>query len=249
MTSIPAVTARQMAEVDRLMASDFGVAPIQLMEVAGAAVATFTRTFRADGDVAGQPIMALAGSGGNGGDALVAARLLHAWGARVTVVLSRPADALTGLAANHLHAVHRLGIDVLDGESLESLPKATVVIDGLLGFSATGAPRGTTARLIDMANASSAPVLAIDLPSGLDPDTGVVAEPCIRASATLTLGLPKLGLLAPQAAPWVGALTVASIGVPAGAYRRVGVEVPDSLFARASFLPVPLSHQEDSHDH
>jgi NAD(P)H-hydrate epimerase len=237
-----------MAEVDLLMASDYGVAPIQLMEVAGSAVATFTRTLCPEGGVSGQPILALAGSGGNGGDALVAARLLHAWGAKVTVILVKPAATHTGLAADHLRTVQILGIDVLDGASLDVLPAATVVIDGLLGFSATGAPRGTIAHLINLANASPAPILAIDLPSGLTVDTGAALEPCIRATATLTLGLPKPGLLAPEAAPFVGALTVASIGIPAAAYHQVGVEVSPDLFARDTFLPVPTPRESTAHD-
>jgi NAD(P)H-hydrate epimerase len=237
---VPAITAQQMAEVDRLMASDVGVVPVQLMEVAGNAVAAFTRTLCPDGDVSAQPIVALAGSGGNGGDVLVAARLLHSWGAEVTVILAKPASALTGLAADHLRSVEQLGIDMVDGDSLDHLPNATVVIDGLLGFSATGAPRGSIAHLIDLANASPSPILAIDLPSGLTADFGTALEPCIRATATLTLGLPKPGLIAPEAAPFVGDLTVASIGVPAAIYRKVGVDVPPNLFFRDTFLPIPF---------
>jgi len=238
MSEIPAVSGQQMAFVDRLMHDRYEVAPVQLMEHAGYAVATFTRMLFPDADALDQPVVLPAGSGGNGGDALVAARLLAAWGAKPTVVLSRPASQLTGLPADHLRSVEAFGIPVLDGATVPDLPAAAVIVDGLLGSGATGGPTGTIARLIDLANERETYVLAIDVPSGLDATTGTANDPCIVASGTLTLGLPKTGLLVDAAAEFTGSLLLADIGIPAMAYRDVGVEVPDDLFSSTWLVPL-----------
>ena len=104
---VPAVTPDQMSQVDRLMAEEFGVDVLQLMEVAGLAVASWARARFLEGDARGKTVLVLAGSGGNGGDGMVAARLLYAWGARPTVWLSHDAAALRGAAA-HRRASTRL---------------------------------------------------------------------------------------------------------------------------------------------
>lgn len=112
-----------------------------------------------------------------------------------------------------------------------------LVIDALIGYGLGGAPRGAAAALIRAANEQAAPVLSLDLPSGLDATTGEAYEPTIRASATLTLALPKTGLLAPGAAEWTGELYLADIGIPAEVYREpgLGLEV-GPLFARQEIL-------------
>jgi NAD(P)H-hydrate epimerase len=231
MSGIPALTAGQMARVDEIMLIEFGVEPIQLMELAGHAVATRIRTLAAAGDAPGGPVVFLAGNGGNGGDALVAARFLRAWGAQVTVVLSKPAPDYAGLPARHLRTLERLEVRILDGATIDRLPEATIVVDGLLGFSTIEAPRGTTARLIDMANGHDAYRLAIDVPSGIEATTGAAFAPCIVAAETITLGLPKTGLMTGEAVANTGRLVLADIGIPPAAYARVGVAVPGDLFA------------------
>jgi NAD(P)H-hydrate epimerase len=238
MSDIPAVTASQMAEVDRIMAATFGVEPVQLMEHAGYGVATFTRMLFQDFDVLDQSVLVLAGSGGNGGDALVAARLLAGWGARVTVVLSRPDTDLQGLPAAHLRAVRALGVDVLDGTTVDALPEAAVLIDGLLGAGAVNAPTGTVARLVDLANGHDSYLLAIDVPSGMNATTGEAHDPCIVASGTLTLGLPKTGLVTDEAIELTGSLVLIDIGIPPAAYREIGVTVPDDLFSATWMVPL-----------
>ncbi len=254
---IPAITPDQMSQVDRIMAVDFGVGVPQLMELAGHAVAAWAREQMLVGDARGKQVLILAGSGGNGGDALVAARLLHAWGADVAIWLSHHPDSLRGAAAHQAQSLHALGLPLTpptehgtgdggqqtEGEQAIALPAADLIIDGLLGFGLSGPPSGAAARLIAAANAHSAPILAIDLPSGLDARTGEPYHPCIRATATLTLALPKTGLLAPAAQPVTGELFVADIGVPPAAYARIGVEV-GPLFSersvlRADFPPIP----------
>ncbi len=238
MSAIPAIDAKQMAKVDEIMSTQFGVEPIQLMEHAGYAVATFTRMLFPEFDAAGRQVVVLAGSGGNGGDALVAARFLATWGTQVTVFLSKPAAAFSGLAAAHLHTIQRLGVPVADGATIDRLPGSAVIVDGLLGFSTNDAPRGTTAGLITMANDHDAYLLAIDVPSGMNATTGSAYEPCILASGTLTLGLPKTGLMSPDSAGITGSLVLADIGIPAAAYEAIGVDVPRDLFSSSRFLPV-----------
>lgn len=236
--AIPAVTADQMAIIDRLMDDHYGVAPVQLMEVAGMAIAGFARTLLAGLPTGQQRVVVLAGTGGNGGDALVAARFLHGWGVEVTVVLSRHPQNYHGLAGSHLDTADRLDIPILAGATLASLPPADLLIDGLLGFSTTRPPSDTVANLIGLANACDAVRLAIDVPSGLNATTGEAYEPCLRADLTLTLALAKTGLLNLRAAPYVGNLALADIGVPPAAYLQLGVDVPTDLFARHGIIPL-----------
>lgn len=243
MTDPPSISAAQMAEIDRIMLDDLGIEPLQLMELAGLAVASFARKHLLDGDVRGQRVMALAGTGGNGGDAIVAARLLTAWGADVAIVTTRGIEEHAGLAAHQLEVARRWAIPIEVGNTTTKtlLPAdvaADLIIDGLLGFSLRGDPQGVSASLIDAANRSGRPILAIDLPSGLDATSGTVGSPCVRATSTLTLAMAKRGLLVRAAAPVVGELWVADIGVPAQAYARLGVDLANPMFARGSFVPV-----------
>lgn len=235
--AIPALTANQMAEIDRIMLEEFGVETLQLMEVAGRAVAVFARQRFLGGDARGKRIAVLCGSGGNGGDGMVAARFLHAWGALPEVCLGRHPIPDKGIAGHHLAILEQLGVPIHPPTTSPRVPETDLVIDALLGFSLTGAPSGETAALIAAANAQKAPILAVDLPSGLEATNGNVYDPCIRAAATLTLALPKTGLFTPAARLVIGELVVADIGVPRAAYARLGIEV-DPLFASDDFLPM-----------
>jgi NAD(P)H-hydrate epimerase len=241
---VPTLTPDEMAQVDRVMIDELGVEVLQLMELAGRAIADWARE-RFLGDATGKRVLVLAGSGGNGGDGMVAARLLHAWGALPTIRLSHEAQSLRGAAAHQAHSLEALGLPLLpppENDDVEPLtfPEADLIIDGLFGFGLSGAPTGASARLIEAANAHPAPILAIDLPSGLDAASGEPYDPCIRAEATLTLALPKTGLLNEAAGPFVGELAVADIGVPAAAYARLGLTV-DPLFGRRSIVRVEQS--------
>jgi NAD(P)H-hydrate epimerase len=120
------------------------------------------------------------------------------------------------------------------------LNEADVVLDALLGYSLDGPPREPEAGLIRTANAHAIPLLALDLPSGLDPDRGVPHDPTIRATRTLALALPKVGLLRPEAAGSVGELWLADISVPARAYASFGI-VPGPLFAEADLIQIATS--------
>ena len=237
---IPALTPDQMSRVDRIMVDDFGVTVLQLMEVAGQAVAAWARERFLGGDARGKTVLVLAGSGGNGGDGMVAARFLHSWGGHPAVWLSHDAATLRAKRRGPpVRSLRALGLPIHPPDQDESaaFPDADLIVDALLGFGLSGPPSGPAARLITAANAHPAPVLAVDLPSGLDARTGHPYEPCIRADATLTLALPKTGLLAPTARPVTGELAIADIGIPPQVYARLGVHV-EPLFGQQSIVRV-----------
>lgn len=240
MPPLPALTAAQMAEIDRIMLEEFGVETMQLMEVAGRAVAVFARQHFLGNDARNKRIAILCGSGGNGGDGMVAARYLSAWGALPEIWLGRRPVPGKGIAAHQLAILERLTLPIHEPTLSPNLPESDLVIDALLGFSLAGAPTGETAALIVAANTQPAPILAIDLPSGLEATEGTVYDPCIRATATLTLALPKTGLLTASARAVVGELVIADIGVPAAAYQRLGTKV-DAVFATSDFIPANAS--------
>jgi NAD(P)H-hydrate epimerase len=234
---VPGLSTKQMIEVDRAMIEDFGIQLIQMMENAGRNLADLARGRFLDGDPRGKRVTVLAGSGGNGGGALVAARRLHNWGAAVAVTLAQPATEMTAVPAHQLDILERMSVPIIAAESVASLAVADVVLDGLIGYSLKGPPRGAAAELIEWANRQNAPLLALDVPSGVDADTGIIFDPAIRASATMTLALPKLGLLGPGVEAHVGELYLADLSVPPGLYQRPPLDIRvEPLFARAEVI-------------
>lgn len=211
--SVPWVDADQMREVDRAMVEDLGIQLVQMMENAGRHLAELAMRRFAPTTVA-----VLAGTGGNGGGAMVAARHLHNAGCDVSVTLIAP-DRLLGVPLHQHDILRRLGVSFTDDPSPSDL-----VLDGLLGYSIDGVPRGRAAELITWAGARV--VLALDLPSGLDPGSGVAHVPCIDAAATLTLAAPKVGL---RDADPVGELYLADISVPPVVFANLGFSALDGL--------------------
>ena len=236
---VPWITTAQMIEIDRAMIEDCGIALIQMMENAGRSLAHLARERFLGGDPRGKRVVVMAGTGGNGGGALVCARRLTGWGADVHVVVSRPDEAFTQVPGHQLEILRRMGVPIAVAGNTDPTLNAepTLIIDGLIGYSLQGAPRGTTADLIRIANAQPAPVLSLDLPSGVDADSGEVCDPAGRAAATLTLALPKVGLRAPGAEGHVGELYLADIGVPPSLYATpsIGLTV-GPLFATADVV-------------
>jgi NAD(P)H-hydrate epimerase len=218
---VPALTADQMRQVDRAMVEDLHIELLQMMENAGRHLADVAMTRFA-------PVSAtvLAGPGGNGGGGLVAARHLLNRGCTVCVVLSQP-DSLTEVPAHQADILDRMGVVIAKRPQ-----PADLIVDALIGYSLRGNPTGQAAALITWANEQPSPILALDTPSGLDVTTGVGATPHIRATATLTLALPKVGLIA---APCVGELYLADISVPPIVYQRLGL-TPPKLFRDATVI-------------
>lgn len=233
---VPAVTAAQMREVDRIMVEDLGISILQMMENAGRAFAELTRI-----QLAGlnrRRVVVLAGRGGNGGGGMAAARRLAIWGAEVRVVLAHPDAALAEAPARQLASLRSMGVPIHHpAEAASPLHQAEVVLDALLGYSTDGPPREPEAGLVRTANSHGVPILSLDLPSGLDPDRGVPYDPTLRATRTLTLALPKVGLLRPEAARSVGELWLADISVPPHVYARFDI-YPGSLFTESDLIRI-----------
>jgi NAD(P)H-hydrate epimerase len=222
---IPYLTTAQMREVDRLMVEEYGIALLQMMENAGRNLAHLARRRFLNCDSVGKHIVVLAGNGGNGGGAMVAARRLHSWGAHVQVILTKPPAVLQGVPAQQAAILQKLGLALIQADALPERMHTDLILDGVIGYSLSGAPQGTAAALIRWADVQSAPILALDMPSGVDASTGDVYDPAICAEATLTLALPKQGLIAPEAQQNVGELYLADISVPPDLYARLGFDV------------------------
>lgn len=212
---VPRISVGQMREIDRLAVERFGLEVIQMMENAGRAVAELARQLGCS-----NPLI-LCGKGNNGGDGLVAARFLSSWGFPTRVILASSSDDLNPLAKKQFQITNAMGIEVA-----ADLEGADLVIDSLLGYNLRGDPRDNYAKLISLANNSGKQILAVDNPSGLDSETGEAREPCIKATATLALTLPKNGLFLRDGPAKSGKLFVADMGIPHGLYKLLGLEVP-----------------------
>ncbi|MDX1521419.1 MAG: NAD(P)H-hydrate epimerase [Anaerolineae bacterium] len=235
--AIPYLTTSQMIEVDRAMIEDYRVDLIQMMENAGRNLAHLARERFFDSDPVGKSVVVLAGSGGNGGGALVCARRLHNYGAEVRVYVTRPAAEFNPVPAHQLDILQRMGLSIGPAESIAAAPRPDLIIDGLIGYSLKGAPRGSTADLIRWANRLAGPSLALDAPSGVDTTTGTVFDPVIKATATMTLALPKEGLRAKGVEETVGELYLADISVPPELYAEpaLGLRV-GPIFAHSDIV-------------
>lgn len=214
-------SAALMRQVDLEAERLFHIGPAQLMEVAGFQVARFVNGWM--GAAAGRRIAVVAGAGNNGGDALVAARFLSQRGAAVVSLCLPPKDAST-LVATHALTLRAMGIEC---QSLDSSLRlsADLIVDGLLGTGSRLPLREPAAGLIAGINRSGIPVISIDLPSGLDSESGEGDSSAVQAAATVTLGLPKPAL---RSARCSGRLFLADIGLPAalfGPQERAVVEL------------------------
>ena len=214
------LTTDQMIEVDRLMTDVLEIKLIQMMENAGRNLARLC-VQRFLGDPASKKVVVLAGTGGNGGGAMVAARRLNQWGADVQVLTTKPDDEFSGVPAHQLGILRRLGISISHGDFPASDVIPDAILDGVIGYSLKGNPRGRAAELIEWTATAKAPVLSLDVPSGVDSTEGVVRTPSVVATATMTLAAPKVGLSATEAQSNIGELFVADIGVPDWVYQQI----------------------------
>ncbi len=231
--NIPYLTTEQMAEVDRIAVEEVGILLVQMMENAGRSLAELARRMLG-GDLSKRRIAILCGSGNNGGGGMVAARNLHNWGARIQIELAVDLSQLKDAPAHQRRILQAMG---LTGETDIDLSEADLILDTMIGYGIRGDPHDRIAGLIDLANQSAKPVLALDVPSGLDATSGLPGNPCIQAAATLTLALPKVGFRRPSAMPYVGELYLADIGIPPEIYRRLGLEI-QSPFIEESIVKI-----------
>ncbi|MDG6901169.1 MAG: NAD(P)H-hydrate epimerase [Nitrososphaerota archaeon] len=232
------LTSEEMRRVDEVAVNDFGIEVLSLMENAGLQTALLARRMLG-GTAAGKKVACLVGKGNNGGDGLVAARHLHDWGADVSLALGARRVEFGTAAAKQLKTAEKLGLPVT--EEVADLKHSELVIDSLLGYGSAGDPRGAVADLILLGNLSRVQILALDIPSGLDPTTGVPNNPCIVAKATITLGFPKLGFLNPGSRPHVGDLYLCDISLPRGIYASLGAS--GRIFEREAVVRLSLPGQ------
>ena len=207
-------TAAQMREMDRRTIEDFGVPSLVLMENAALRVVDVI----ADrfGPLRGKRIGVVCGKGNNGGDGLAIARhLATRCAADVTVWLAADPQSLTEDGAANFKMAVRFGLSFLTSDS----PRiggggVDLIVDALLGTGIRGGVTGEFAEVINAMNEGGCPVVGVDVPSGLDADTGRVEGACVKATLTVTFALPKFGLLVYPGAEYVGELVVADIGMP-----------------------------------
>lgn len=216
-----AVTAQEMQAIDGFTIDTLGLPGRVLMENAGRA--TFEMIRQRWQPLSGKRASVFCGKGNNGGDGFVVARLLSGAGVLCdTFLLGNPQD-LRGDAAANFTLLTALGYRVQSLQAVDELPALTgvdFVIDALLGTGVRGSLTGLLADAVRHLNQSGRPILAVDLPTGMNADTGAVAGPCIRAALTVTFGARKTGLLFSPAREYAGELHVADIGFPASAFQH-----------------------------
>ena len=255
---LPALSAAQMRDVDRLATQDVGLDLLMMMENAGRALALVVRDSlpapaqadaqtdaQADEDDSG-PILVFAGSGNNGGGALAAARHLRIWGYRPAVVLSGPPAALGEAAALQHRILHKDGMRFLwpgapgfDARFPALLEESAIVVDGLIGYGMHGPLQGDVAVLVEVMLDRAAPaVISLNIPSGFDATTGAVYNLGVVATATLTLAQLKSGLLQGDAAAAVGEILLADIGIPRSVYEKLNIAVRPDVFAAGPIVRV-----------
>ncbi len=213
------VTASQMRELDRRATEEFGIPSLLLMENAGLqAVLEMGRSFPR---LATQCVAVLCGKGNNGGDGFVVARHLFDRGIPVEVFLLAKRDEVRGDARTNLETVVRSGVPIHQVTAREALQglrepiaRADLIVEALLGTGIEGGATGLIAEAIELLNQSGRPIVALDIPSGLSADGGVLRGPSIKAALTITFGLPKRGLMLFPGASRAGRVAVADIGLP-----------------------------------
>ena len=224
-------TAAEMREIDRRATEEYGIAGEVLMENAGCAAACAARRLRREAGARGE-IVVLCGPGNNGGDGLVIARRLHELGLPARALLLAPGDKLRGDAALNYHRARRCGVPLVETPSPEALRRAVahagLVVDALLGTGLNGPVRGEIAEAMAAVSEASTPhrrdagatqrggplVLAVDIPSGINSETGAVMGAAIRADLTVAFGLPKVGMYCYPGRAYCGEIQVAAISFP-----------------------------------
>ncbi len=228
------VTAAEMRRIDQGTIEGVGIPGIVLMETAGSAI---VRAIEQHYPTC-RRIGIFAGKGNNGGDGLVIARQLTHVGRDVHLFLVSPADSFTGEAEINLQIVKNLGLcieEVLTGtalkydtphehSSLNHIASCELFVDAIFGTGLRGTVRDPIATVIDVINSLPAPILSVDLPSGLNADTGHPLGTCVRADRTVTIGLPKRGLLVHPGAEFAGKLEVVDIGFPEQVIDTQGIK-------------------------
>ena len=233
-------TAAAHRNADRIAIAEWGVPGTCLMQSAGEALVRGAADVI--GSVAGRRIALLCGPGNNGGDGFAAARLLHAAGADVSVVLGTEASRISGDSKVHFRPLAALNIPIVHGPG-DTVQHADLLVDCLLGTGSSGAPRGAVAALIEAATQAPCPIVACDIPSGVDSDTGAVPGIAITANLTVALTGLKPGLLLHPGAAHAGRIRVAPLGIAESAFPEPTDFLTTSETVRA-LLPTRAQHRD-----
>lgn len=222
--TVPAVTTPEMREVDRIATDIVGLGLLQMMENAGRNLARHVR------DMSPETVTVVAGNGGNGGGGLACARHLANRGIVVEVVLDRDGDQLSGATATQYEILSAMGklVSLRDFPS----PDSDVVVDALIGYGLDGPARGTAETLIDAINDYPATVVSLDVPSGIDATSGERHGDAVEPDSTLTLALPKTGLVDRNEPVILGDLAIPSV-----VFDRAGIDYV-SPFADAYLVDI-----------
>jgi NAD(P)H-hydrate epimerase len=221
------LTRQELRDLDRLAVVEYGVPAEVLMENAGRSVAELLLDLGAKG-----PALICCGKGNNGGDGFVVARHLDLRCVPLQILLFGKPDDLRGEAKTNFTILERAGLRVhsisdIDFQNLDrDLAGAEWIVDALYGTGFKGSIRAPMDEVVNRINASGRPVLAIDIPSGLDCDSGIASGPAVRARHTITFVASKVGFQNPAAAPYLGQLHITGIGAPRALLERFGVFSP-----------------------
>ena len=226
--SFATLDREQSRRLDQLAVEEYGMTGLVLMENAGRGAVDVLCHEAIEGPVTDKPVLICCGKGNNAGDGFVMARHLDLRGYDVRVLAWAVPDELRGDAAANFNILQNTdvpitvcGDDFDQAQFDEELSHAAWVVDALLGTGARGEPRAPFDAIIERINATAAAVLAVDLPSGLDCDTGRPATQTIRAKLTCTFAAAKPGLIMPTAEPYVGQVHVVDIGAPRKLIERM----------------------------
>ena len=221
------LTVAEMREADRRAIEEFGIPGVVLMENAGRGAAGVALEMLVEAEA--ESALILAGRGNNGGDGYVIARHLANAGLDVHVRVLSPFDDIAGDARTNLDIIRKMALDVRelrlpdDRETLAAeLKSAGLIVDAMLGTGTKGEIRDPFRTAIQLVNDAGRPVLAVDIPSGVNGDTGAGTGPCVVARRTATFAAPKVGLLEHSARPFVGDLTLIDIGLPREVLEKRG---------------------------
>ena len=239
-------TAAQMREMDRRTTEDYGVPGIVLME--NAALRVVDVIAERFGPLSGKRIAVVCGKGNNGGDGLAIARHLAVrFGAGVTVHLASDPGDYTGDAAVNYKMAQAFGLSIRSDAPRVGDGGADLIVDALLGTGIKGAVEGSLAEAIQAMNNAHAPIVSVDVPSGLNADTGEVNGACVQAALTVTFALPKIGLMVYPGAEYAGELIVADIGMPRAVMAADEVKVAATEASDvAKWLPARVNGRDSN---
>jgi len=220
------VTANRIREIDRQAQERFGIPSIVLMENAGIALTREILSFIERKNISIKKTAVFCGKGNNGGDGFVVARHLHCLGIKADVfVLAKSGDIKKGDPLTNLMSVRKFGItikDLVDSKALKRLRRRfsyDLIVDAIFGTGFSGMLPVHIAQLITFLNSTELPVFAVDVPSGLDATNGKVYDACVKATVTVSFGLPKTGFLKADGPKYTGELIVRNISYPQSLLR------------------------------